>query len=349
MVASTLEEVLEAVAQGDVVTLQERGIVHPVVGQSCGLVGCLEVVRDRGKQTVGQIFVVGEEGVGATVSHTCGKVVEHVVAQACTERESKVPVLPLEARRQTHGHRSVLLLVVVLIGRGDHTVAVAVNNDTLDGLAVLIVSLLIYIVGISGMTHCESLAGVTCTEGVATHGYIVVGVVATSQLSDLVVVVSEVVVQSPVPVLCINSNELDGSLETSVGHRTDVLCHLIAEVGCRGDINRIEQVGCLAIVPVEATADPAIEESPVKTQVVGCGLLPCQVGLESVRTGEIAVAHYIIVVLCARVHNVVGNVSVVGDTFLLTGHTPTSAELQIREPLDILKGILILHLPHESR
>ena len=349
MVASTLEEVLEAVAQGDVVTLQERGIVHPVVGQSYGLVGCLEVVRDRGKQTVGQIFVVGEEGVGATVSHTGGKVVEHVIAQACTEREAEVPVLPLKARSQTHQHRCVFLFVVVFVGRSNHTVAVAINHNTLNGLAVLVVSLLIDIIGISGMTDCESLYIVTRTERCTTLSHIVVAIVATSELGDLVVVVGEVVVQSPVPVLCINSNELDGSLETSVGHRTDVLCHLIAEVGCRGDINRIEQVGCLAIVPVEATADPAIEESPVKTQVIGCGLLPCQVGLESVRTGEIAVAHYIIVVLCARVHNVVGNVSVVGDTFLLTGHTPTSAELQIREPLDILKGVLILHLPHESR
>ena len=82
---------------------------------------------------------------GVDISHTLLVVVVYIVANAGTHGETEIPVLPFHTRRKTHDNRSCGALVEVLVGLSNLSVTIAVDNDILDGLAIIVVGLLEYI------------------------------------------------------------------------------------------------------------------------------------------------------------------------------------------------------------
>ena len=210
----------------------------------------------------------------------------YVVAEVGTEREAEVPVLILQARSQAHGDRSCRALVVVTVIIGDLTVAVTIDNSALNGLAILVISLLEHPEGVHRMTHLlifEVFIGTDLDACVGDRSTIAGN---TGKVKNLVAVVSEVVVQGPVPVLRTDHLPTDGRLNTHVAQRTDVLPCLVTE--CRESLCRsiVEQVFGLTIVPVNATSEALVKHTPVNTYIIGSGGLPLQLRSVVVRTIE---------------------------------------------------------------
>ena len=167
----------------------------------------------------------------------------------------------------------------------------------------------------------------------------------TREVGNLVLVISKVVVNLPEPVLGLDGLDADGGFDTGILQRTDVLPCLVAE--CRhGHGGRIvQQVGGLAVVPVDAGRQTLVEEAQIKTYIISGGGLPLQVGCEVVGTVEHAGARDGIETVGACRHRVGGNPGVVVVHVLLSGLTPAEAELQVAQGVDILEEVLVLDSP----
>ena len=171
---------------------------------------------------------------------------------------------------------------------------------------------------------------------------------STRQVCNLIAVVSEVVIQRPVPVFRANDLPTDSGLNTHVAQRANVLPSLVAVCGkgfCR---SKVEQVLSFTIVPVNATREALVKQTPVNTYIIGSCGLPFQ--FRSVVIGTIQST-----VVCCRIESVLVDVlgigwnpSVVIVHILLTSLTPAQTELQVGQPLDILQIVLFFHFPHKS-
>ena len=97
MPSAGLEEAGEAIAQGDVVQLQERGVVDPTVGEVGGDIVGLPVVGNGLCGLVAHEVAGSPEGVRADILEALADVVKHIVANVGTQSEAEVPVLVLQA------------------------------------------------------------------------------------------------------------------------------------------------------------------------------------------------------------------------------------------------------------
>ena len=175
-------------------------------------------------------------------------------------------------------------------------------------------------------------------------GHEVVRIVA-DEFKNLVAVVGQVVVDGPQQVGGADGLPVQGHLDTGVAQRTDVLVECVAEVGHCREGSPVQQVGSLAIVPVDATTQALVHDTPVQTDVGGrCGL-PLQLGVVNVGPSLGAVAADIIERTHAAVaHHVGSKVVVVADAFLLTGLTPTETQFQVAEGT-IFHEVFLVDLP----
>jgi len=98
VVAATLEQVVEAVTQSDIVTLEEGSILYPVVTEDSVVVIGLPTHLGRSHRTVVQIETADflKHGCATHVVVALHHVVEQVVADAGTQAEAEVPVLPVQ-------------------------------------------------------------------------------------------------------------------------------------------------------------------------------------------------------------------------------------------------------------
>ena len=158
-------------------------------------------------------------------------IVKHVVADACAQCETEIPVLEVERVGPVHCHLRILAVVHILIVRVNHAVTVAVNKHTFDSLAVLIVNLLVNIEAACRISHFVSkhCTACTCRDTVAGSNEVIL-VVALEQFCNLVLVPSHVVRSCPSEVLLYNWTGSDCEFNTDVLQRTDVGVHCVGKV-----------------------------------------------------------------------------------------------------------------------
>ena len=102
------------------------------------------------------------------------------------------------------------------------------------------------------------------------------------------------------------------------------------------------------MVEVEATSQAVADEAEVETGVPCGGCFPLQVFVVSVRNVLVSLAECGIERLCACGLLVGSEVSIVTDTFLLAGHTPTQTELHLGDSLHVFQESLLVDFPTES-
>ena len=253
----------------------------------------------------------------------------------------------------------------------DLAIAVLIHDvPELRTILALVLARLIEIEHIRRLTYSvlgDGFTAKTCTAITATvnHGLF------TIDLGNTVFIPSYVITEIPFELLAvIQDNRVDSELNTLVAERTDIGDHALAEVGTHRHVDIIEQVRCLTEIIVDRTGNTVVEESKVQTGIVGCRLLPSQIGVEGIRTiGNIErVAILIIydfhgtgIVILGSVvfatHRIIRgmtydllvrrHVGVVSDTVLLTGDTVAETELEVVEPMHILHEGLF-DLPADS-
>ena len=141
----------------------------------------------------------------------------------------------------------------------ENTVVVLINKQALDGAACLVIDLFKHVEHVCRITHIVNhvLEGTVITGRAKTTE--VSRCTAVGQLKDLVGVVSEVSADLPSEVLGLYRNGVDGKLDTSIAQATDVVNYKLCEVCTSGNLGfSIDQVGSLAVVPVNATIDAVI-------------------------------------------------------------------------------------------
>ena len=193
-----------------------------------------------------------------------------------TEVPSLVADLGVESEVSPRGRAAAGHIAVVGV---DLTVVVAVHEGILYRIAFLVVNLLVQIISI------RSVAGLV--QGgksyVATHRLTYLDslevLVAVGKLGDLYVLEGEVSADLPVPVSCLDGDEVGRKLYTLVHHTSDVRGQLLAEVRSERNGNLVQQIEGVAVVSLDATADAVVQEAEVHTDVVGLGGLPFDVGV----------------------------------------------------------------------
>ena len=154
----------------------------------------------------------------------------------------------------------------------DDAVGVLVDVYAFEGIAVGVIYLLVYPVGVRSLAY-DLLLDVHAADVAGGH------VGAFGQTGDLVAVPCEVEVRVPCEVAGHDGTRVDVELYTGVGEVAEVDVADVREVGTCGIVGPYEQVGRLAAVPVEATVDAVVEESEVDADVPCVGFLPLQVSI----------------------------------------------------------------------
>ncbi len=198
------------------------------------------------------------------------------------------------------------------------------------------------------MTHGVSLHILSDAARDAASLNIEVGVGA-HKLGNLVAVVGEVEIDVPAQVGSVDGLVADAGLDTGVAHAAYVAVGLVAEVAHGSHAGVVDQVGGLAIVPVDRATQLLVPQAPVETHVGRGGSLPLQCGVVGIGTGHGAVAHDIVErTLHAGVDCIVGIVAVVADAFLLAGLTPAQAQLEVAQCGSVLQEALLVDGPGQS-
>ena len=134
-------------------------------------------------------------------------------------------------------------------------------------------------------------------------------------------------------------------LNTVVLHRTNVLCQYGTEVRTYRDGHRVQQVGGLTIVAIEAGRDAVVEETEVETCVPCSRCLPFQVWVVGIRTHGVVVCATEGVLGIRVTDDIERGVAEVATDILLTSLTPAEAELELIPPCEILHELLFVDLP----
>ena len=156
---------------------------------------------------------------------------------------------------------------------------VAVYIDTLQRLAGFVIDLLEHVERVDGVAHLLNLDFVTNTAADATRLHTRIGgVVVGRQACNLVLVVGYIEADFPTEVLLLDGNEVQGNFNTLVLHIADVLQQIVGQVGTSRNGHEVQQVVGLTLVDIDATVDSVLQETEVKTSIVGRGLLPLNLG-----------------------------------------------------------------------
>ena len=169
----------------------------------------------------------------------------------------------------------------------------------------------------------------TSTSRDTSCWYEIVWIATTIKVRNLIIVIGEVVIHCPVEVLSVHCQPVETCFNTHIIHRTNVAHHLITEVrtcwyGCI-----VEQVAGLTIVPINATSEALLENTPVKSYVVRGSCLPLQVWIVCLWTSQRTITSDWIVRFITFIHFVYSKVIIVADTLLLTSHTPAETKFQV--------------------
>ena len=132
------------------------------------------------------------------------------------------PVLPREVRVEAEGIVGVRLPGDVLVIGRDLTVVVAVHIDSVDGIALGVIDLLVHIVGKHRVTDLDQLdlVGDTAVDFTLLDSRRIL--VGSRELGHLVIVVRHIYPGGPAHILGLHQDTCKVDLVTLVGHRTDV-------------------------------------------------------------------------------------------------------------------------------
>ena len=273
--------------------------------------------------------VVGPE-VGKKVA-VGGDVVVDIVADIGVGAHGEGPLLVrhlrVEAERPVRSGLVEAVLVVVV----DLAVLVQVGIETFDRLAVRVIDLLVdeeRIRGVAGLMDLDRVAG-TAGYAAGSDSEVVGALVIGGKSGDLGLIEGRVEAKGPAPVPCLDRNGVELELDSLVGKVTDVGVQVVGQVGSGGHRGAVQEILGVALVEIHATEDPVAEEAVVKTDVVGRGGLPLEVGVVAKRRDRCdhlvaEVEHRLVrVVLVGRQCRVV-----TGLEILLARLSPAEPELQ---------------------
>ena len=134
----------------------------------------------------------------------------------------------METACEAEGPRSRRALVIVAVGIINDAIGIAVDEDTFERRAILAIDLLIDVEAIGGIADRVRLAVIARSGRDATDLDLVP--LLTDELSYLILVVSGVGGQLPVPIIGLDGTQRESELDTLVLERTDVAGNLVAEV-----------------------------------------------------------------------------------------------------------------------
>ena len=173
------------------------------------------------------------------------------------------------------------VLVVVV----DLSVLVQIDIEAFDRLAVRVIDLLIdeeRVRGVAGLMDLDRVAG-TAGDASGSDSEVVGAFVIGGKPGDLGLIEGRVEAKGPAPVPCLDRNGVELELESLVGKVTDVGVQVVGQVGAGGHRSAVQEILGVALVEIHATEDPVAEEAVVKTDVVGRGGLPLEVGVVAKR------------------------------------------------------------------
>ena len=235
--------------------------------------------------------------------------------------------LRVEAERPVRSGLVEAVLVVVV----DLAVLVQVGIETFDRLAVRVIDLLVdeeRIRGVAGLMDLDRVAG-TAGYAAGSDSEVVGALVIGGKSGDLGLIEGRVEAKGPAPVPCLDRKGVELELDSLVGKVTDVGVQVVGQVGSGGHRGAVQEILGVALVEIHATEDPVAEEAVVKTDVVGRGGLPLEVGVVAKRRDRCdhlvaEVEHRLVrVVLVGRQCRIV-----TGLEILLARLSPAEPELQ---------------------
>ena len=259
------------------------------------------------------------------------KTIEHIVSEVGTEVEAQVPILVLELRVQAHEHfRHRALARKVLVGLRNLTVLVPVHYRILNRISLVIIHLLIEIERARCIAYLMILNGGTRSKrGISRRDARIVGIVSSRQLGDATLVPRKVITQFPTEILALDSHSIHIELNPLVLHPSHIGGNDVREVRTCRSTHTVQQVTGTLVVILDGTCNPVVQETEIKTKVVGRGFLPLQVRTIAIRLQEIGTE-----ILPRRIgsQGISRQIEVITD-FLLTRYPITDAELQVGKHL----------------
>ena len=259
------------------------------------------------------------------------KAIEHIVAEVGTEIETKIPILVLELRVQSHENlRHRTLARHVLVGLGDFTVLVSIHHFVLNRMSLFIVHLLIQVERARRIPYLMILDGrprsKRCITGCNTG---IVGIISSCQLRDSTLVPSEVIPQLPSEVIVLDGHGIDIELNPLIPHLTHIGGNDVREVRTSRSTHTVQQIFGTLVVILQSTRNTVIQETEVYPQVIGRCFFPLQVRAIAVRLQEIRAQ-----VLPRRIgtQRISRQIEIIAD-FLLTGDTIPQTKLQVGKHL----------------
>ncbi len=146
-------------------------------------------------------------------------------------------------------------------------------------------------------------------------------------------------------VLSLERSAVEGDLDASVAHLTDVGESRAVEVWRSRNVILPEHVGGVLVIEVDATAYAAFEEAEVETDVDLLADLPFEVGVRIGGDDESLFPLAVVVVVgVAEIPAGKADVAVVGDD---TCHAETSTELEVGDPVGVIHEALVGDGPAE--
>ena len=255
------------------------------------------------------------------------KAIEHIVSEVGTEVEAQVPILVLELRVQAHKYlRHRTFARKVLVGLRNLTILVPVHYRILNRISLVIIHLLIEIERARCIAYLMILNGGTRSKrGISRGNTRIVGIVSSRQLGDAALVPREVIAQLPTEILALDSHGIHIELNPLVLHPSHIGGNDVREVRTCRSTHTVQQVTGTLVVILDGTGNPVVQETEIKTKVVGRGFLPLQVRTIAIRLQEIGTE---ILPRGIGSQRISGQIEVITD-FLLTRYPITDAELQV--------------------
>ena len=166
------------------------------------------------------------------------------------------------------------------------------------------------------------------------------------QVVNVVLIIGEVVGHLPVQVLGNDWADSSHDLDTGIVEFTNVAVHLCTEVGTCGNVDVVDQVCGLAVVPVSTEAEAVVQERDVETYIIGRRLLPRQLRIVNAGAYRLTIAEegIVSVVVVSRESGDVIEVANASKV-LLTGLTISQTDFQVADSVVVAQESFFFHTP----
>ena len=230
------------------------------------------------------------------------------------------------------------------------SVSVKIFELILERLAVSRIFLLVGIVGIWSVSYHLATQITACTLGYVSCLYVIIVILGNIQLHELRVLEGAVESKLDTPVVCLYRHSREGELQSLVADGSDVGHQLVAEVRSHRNLHGIQKILGVTNICIYITCETFIEESEVKTHIVGRCCLPLYGRVICLRRKHVHKAGGAHVIHSVRVigHIVAGKVDIVPYSVLLSGLTYRNPELHCRNHRNTLHERLLSNVPSKG-